>query len=55
MANTVIESDIININNTDHLNYWSAYFNIHIDKLIEAAAIAGPSIAALHKYFQKQV
>lgn len=54
MEGTVIESNILDINDKDYLNHWSEYFNTHSDKLIEAAAIVGPSIAALHKYFQKQ-
>lgn len=59
MGNTVlknagIESGIMDINNCANVDYWSDYFNVHNDKLIEAAAIVGPSIQALHKYFQKQ-
>ena len=55
MKSTVIEPGILDTNDINNLNYWSTYFNIHSDKLIEAAAIVGPSIEALHKYFQKQV
>lgn len=59
MGNTVLknagtESGIMDINDCANVDYWSDYFNVHNDKLIEAAAIVGPSIQALHKYFQKQ-
>lgn len=55
LKNTGIDQDIIDTNDINNLNYWSTYFSIHSDKLIEAAAIVAPSIAALHMYFQKQV
>lgn len=54
IKNTVTESGIMDINDCANVDYWSAYFNVHSDKFIEAAASVGPSIELLHKYFQKQ-